>query len=145
MIIGNTLMVFKALEIIQSEGGERDLHLNITKTELFWPSVDPRYIDAFPSRISRPTKGVKLLGGPVSLDHGYCSDLVKSRDLKTTELMDVVKKLEDPRCKLHLLRSCAGVPKLYFSMLTTMPECLTEARGIFLFSFNLACTSHYHE
>lgn len=41
-IIGDTLEVSKALNIIQNEGGSRGLFLNINKTEVFWPTPDPR-------------------------------------------------------------------------------------------------------
>lgn len=40
-IIGDTIEVSKALKIIQQEGASRGLHLNIRKTEIFWPAVDP--------------------------------------------------------------------------------------------------------
>lgn len=42
--IGDTLEVAKALSIIESEGPSRGLHLNIKKTEVFWPTIDPRSI-----------------------------------------------------------------------------------------------------
>lgn len=43
-IIGDTLEVYKALHIIQNEGATKGLHLNIGKTEIFWPSTDPQCI-----------------------------------------------------------------------------------------------------
>ncbi|KAL8127113.1 hypothetical protein AgCh_014143 [Apium graveolens] len=41
-IVGDTLMVAKALDIIWDDGPIRGLFLNIDKTELFWPVEDPR-------------------------------------------------------------------------------------------------------
>lgn len=72
-IAGDTMEVAKALSIIQAEGNCRGLHLNINKTELFWPIVDPRSLEdgVFPSNISRLDQGVELLGGPVSLNLQY--------------------------------------------------------------------------
>lgn len=61
-------MVAKALEIVQQEGPALCLHLNVTKTQIYWPTVDDRGLvsGVFPDDISRPSDGVKLLGGPVS-------------------------------------------------------------------------------
>lgn len=98
-IVGDTIEVYKALKLIQEEGGRRGLHLNICKTEVFWPSPDPRSYDVgvFPLNIGRANKGVKVLGGPVSLDADYCSDLILSKVNKTIHLMDYVRKLKDPQ------------------------------------------------
>ncbi|GJS21970.1 hypothetical protein Tco_0450602 [Tanacetum coccineum] len=69
-IIGDTLMVTKALEIIMTDALTRGLFLNVDKIELFRPVEDPRgrMESVFPINISRPLNGVKLLGGSVSLD-----------------------------------------------------------------------------
>ncbi|XP_026436586.1 uncharacterized protein LOC113334575 [Papaver somniferum] len=67
-----------ASRIIETEGTGRGLHLNVKKTEIFWTSIDPRSIDddVFPPDIGRPSNGVKLLGGPVSLDLNSISDML---------------------------------------------------------------------
>ncbi|GJU10781.1 hypothetical protein Tco_1133177 [Tanacetum coccineum] len=41
-IIGDTLVVGKILELIMKDGPHCSLHLNIDKTEIFWPKEDPR-------------------------------------------------------------------------------------------------------
>nr|GEW02087.1 hypothetical protein [Tanacetum cinerariifolium] len=41
-IVGDTLMVAKALNIIKNDGLARGLFLHVDKTELFWPGKDPR-------------------------------------------------------------------------------------------------------
>ena len=123
-IIGDTLVVGKVLELIMMDGPSRGLHLNVDKTEVFWPKEDPRsrYAGVFPPNISRPVHGVKLLGGPVSVDFEFGSRLVLKRVAKTIDLMDAVAKLNDPQCELLLLRACAGISKLYFSMRTCSPR-----------------------
>lgn len=45
--------------------------------------------------------------------------------------MDVVRKLDDLQSELLLLRSCAGVSRLYFSMRTTMPDYVIDAQAVF--------------
>jgi hypothetical protein len=39
-IIGDTLVVGKVLEMIMMDGPSRGLHLNVDKTEVFWPKED---------------------------------------------------------------------------------------------------------
>ncbi|GKC99107.1 hypothetical protein Tco_1169382 [Tanacetum coccineum] len=102
-IVGDTLVVGKAKEDPQS-----------------------RLTGVFPSNIARPSHGVKLLGGPASVDFDFCSQLVMKRVAKTIKLMDAVAKINDPQCELLLLRSCMGSSKLYFSMHTCSP-CVFES------------------
>ncbi|XP_026400006.1 uncharacterized protein LOC113295887 [Papaver somniferum] len=132
-LIGDTMEVSKDLRIIQDEGPARGLHLNISKTEIFWPSVDPRrdMIGVFPTNISKPTRGVKILGGPVSMDLQFCSNMVVDRVEKTNRLMHNIKKLQDPQSKLLLLRRCTGVSRLFFTMRTTTPLALQAATTLF--------------
>nr|GEW20031.1 putative reverse transcriptase domain-containing protein [Tanacetum cinerariifolium] len=58
--------------------------------------------------ISRPSHGVKLLGGPASVDFDFSSELVMKRVTKSIELMYDVTKINDPQYELLLLRAYAG-------------------------------------
>nr|GEW63015.1 hypothetical protein [Tanacetum cinerariifolium] len=109
-IVGDTLMVAKALDIIKTKGSAHGLFLNVDKTKIFWPVEDlrSRVEGVFPINISRPLNGVKLLGGSVSLDEGFCQDLALKRVSKTISLMEAVHKLHDPQCGLLLLHNYAG-------------------------------------
>ncbi|GJS00068.1 hypothetical protein Tco_0316576 [Tanacetum coccineum] len=93
------------------DGPRYGLHLNVDKTEVFWPKEDlrSRLMSVFPSNIDRPSNGVKLLGGPASVDFDFCSQLVMKRVAKTIELIDAVAKINDPQCELLLLHSCTGI------------------------------------
>ncbi|GJR58445.1 hypothetical protein Tco_1500607 [Tanacetum coccineum] len=117
-IVGDTLVVGKVLELIAEDGLRRGLHLNVDKTEIFWPKEDPRsrVESVFPPNISQPLHGVKLLGGAVSVDFGFSSEFVMKRVSKTIMLIDAVAKINDPQCELLLLRVCKGISKLYFAM-----------------------------
>ncbi|GJV96568.1 putative reverse transcriptase domain-containing protein [Tanacetum coccineum] len=119
-IVGDTLVVGKVLELITEDGPRCGLHLNVDKTKLFWPKEDPRsrLEGVFPPNISRPLYGVKLLGGPVSVDADFSSALVTKRVSKTIRLLDTIAKINDPQCELLLIRACAGISKLYFAMHT---------------------------
>ncbi|GKC48899.1 hypothetical protein Tco_1071644 [Tanacetum coccineum] len=119
-IIGDTLVVGKALELIMEDGPSCGLYLNVDKAEVFWPKENPRsrLADIFPPNIARPLHGVKLLGGPASVDFDFSSELVMKRVTKTIVLMDTIARINDPQCELLLLRACAGISKLYFAMRT---------------------------
>ncbi|XP_026383846.1 uncharacterized protein LOC113279369 [Papaver somniferum] len=132
-IIGDTLMVSQDFHIIKTEGAAIGLDLNIQKTELFWPSfyVRSTQVGVFPADIVRPSVGVKLLGGPVSLDASFCSQLVLDRVHKYMQLMDAVHRLDDPQSELMLLHNCAGVSKLYFTLRSTAPCYVKDAQDIF--------------
>nr|GFA16789.1 hypothetical protein [Tanacetum cinerariifolium] len=85
-------------DLIMEDGPRRGLFLNVDKTELFWPSEDPRsrLEGVFPHKFSRPLHGVKLLGGPVSVDADLSSAIVMKRISKTIGLLDAVAKINDP-------------------------------------------------
>nr|GEZ05818.1 hypothetical protein [Tanacetum cinerariifolium] len=72
---------------------------------------DPRsrLAGIFPPNIDQPMHGVKLLGGPVSVDSNFCNELVMKRVAKTIRLMDAIAKINDAQCELLLLRSCMGI------------------------------------
>nr|GEU99697.1 hypothetical protein [Tanacetum cinerariifolium] len=96
------------------------LHLNVDKIEVFLPQEDHRR--RFAGDIARPLHGVKLLGGPASVDFDLCSELVMNRVAKTIEIMDAVARINDPQCELLLLRSCTGISRLYFTMRSCPPR-----------------------
>ncbi|GJR00232.1 hypothetical protein Tco_0523216 [Tanacetum coccineum] len=127
-IVGDTLVVGKVLKLIMEDGPGCGLHLNVDKTEVFWPKEDPRrrLAGIFPPNIDRPLHGVKLLGGPASVDFDFYNELVMKLVAKTIVLMDAIAKINDPQCELLLLRSCTGISRLYFTM-RTCPPCVFES------------------
>ncbi|KAK9732675.1 hypothetical protein RND81_04G014600 [Saponaria officinalis] len=139
-IVGNTLVVGKVLELLTRDGPRSGLHLNIGKTEIFWPSEDPRsrLSGVFPSAIARPLRGVKVLGGPVSVCPVFSSDLVVSRMTRTIELMDSIAMIDDPQSELLLIRACTGISKLYFALRTCSPAVFESAR----LTFDTSLRSH---
>ncbi|GKB56081.1 putative reverse transcriptase domain-containing protein, partial [Tanacetum coccineum] len=126
-IVGDTLVVRKVLELIIEDGPRCGLHLNVDKTEFFGQKKTLEAgLKVFFLNISRPMHGVKLLGGPASVDFDFSSELVMKRVAKTIELMDAVARINDPQCELLLLRACMGISKLYFAM-RTCPPCVFES------------------
>ncbi|XP_076885642.1 uncharacterized protein LOC143535209 [Bidens hawaiensis] len=132
-IIGDTKEVAKALDIIRVEGPRLGLELNIKKTEVFWPSCNGVKVQEgmFPRVIGRPMLGVKLLGGAVSRDAEFISELAVKRASRAVVLMSHLPHLQDPQCELLLLRSCMGVGKLLFGLRTCQPEYVGEVVSVF--------------
>nr|GEY70538.1 hypothetical protein [Tanacetum cinerariifolium] len=102
-------LIWKMLELIMEDGQRCGLHLNVDKNEIFWPKEDPisMFEGVFSPNISRSLHGVKLIGGPVSVDFDFSSELVMKRVSKTIRLMDAVANINDPQCELLLLHACA--------------------------------------
>ncbi|GKB85893.1 hypothetical protein Tco_0958165 [Tanacetum coccineum] len=90
-----------------SDGPTRGLFLNVDKTELFWPVEDPRgrMEGVFSINISRPLNDVKLLGGSVRLDVGFCRDLALKRMKKIAQIIP-----KDNKRIIILLRIIDDVP-----------------------------------
>ncbi|GJY52792.1 hypothetical protein Tco_0444456 [Tanacetum coccineum] len=132
-IVGDTVVVGKVLELIMKDGPGCDLHLNVDKIKVFWSKEDPRsrLAGIFPPNIARPLHGVKLLGGPASVNFDFCNELVMKRVAKTIGLMDAIAKINDPQYELLLLRSCTGISRLYFTMRTCHPRVFESAQCSF--------------
>ncbi|KAK9740536.1 hypothetical protein RND81_03G042700 [Saponaria officinalis] len=132
-VVGDTLVVSQVLDLILTEGPALGLHLNVDKTEVFWPVVDPRGLvpGVFPAHIARPVSGVTVLGGPVSSCPIFSSELVATRVAKTLELMDLVAALEDPQSELLLIRACSGISRLYFTLRTCPSSAVVSAQPAF--------------
>ncbi|GJZ69795.1 hypothetical protein Tco_0633345 [Tanacetum coccineum] len=75
--------------------------------------------------------GVKLLGGPSSVDFDFCNELVMKRVAKTIRLMDAITKINDPQCELLLLYSFASISRLYFTMRTCPPRVFESTQRSF--------------
>nr|GEU43479.1 putative reverse transcriptase domain-containing protein [Tanacetum cinerariifolium] len=73
---------------------------------MVYPSASRSKIEGvFSPNIARPLHGVKLLGGPPSVDFDFDCELVNKRVAKAIRLMDAVAKINDPQCDLLLLRA----------------------------------------
>ncbi|GJX01403.1 hypothetical protein Tco_0185316 [Tanacetum coccineum] len=132
-IVGDTLVMGKVLELVMKDGPRCGIHLNVGKTEVFWLKEDPksRLAGIFPPNISWPLHGVKLVGGPVSMDIDFSSELVMKRVAKTIKIMNAVAMINDPQCELLILRACTSISKLYFAMRTCPPRVFKSAQHSF--------------
>ncbi|GJV37636.1 putative reverse transcriptase domain-containing protein [Tanacetum coccineum] len=108
--------------VIIKDGPCRGLHLNVDKTDVFWPKEDSRNrLAVFPPNIARPLHGVKLLGGSVSANFDFSSELLMKRSLNLSVL------------SLHLVRDLVigsgGSPPypLHLEGLVSTPQLLQHS------------------
>ncbi|GJR04901.1 putative reverse transcriptase domain-containing protein [Tanacetum coccineum] len=91
-VIGDSEEVARVLDIIKVSGPSLGLELNIKKTDIFWPSCNGMNLreGLFPVDIRRPSSGVKLLGGAVSIDVDFISGLAVRRATNVVDLMGLL-------------------------------------------------------
>nr|GFB87279.1 reverse transcriptase domain-containing protein [Tanacetum cinerariifolium] len=121
------------LDIIKVSGPGLGLELNIKKTNIFWPSCNGVKLrkGLFRVDIRRPSFGVKLLGGAVSIDEYFISGMAMRRATNVVDLMSLPLQLHDPQSELFLLRSCMGISKVFFGLRTCQPVHIEEATLFF--------------
>ena len=113
-IVGVRSVVSSLLDRLLVKGLSYGLLLNSQKCEVFWPSVDPSFLE-FPDGVQRVqdiSGGADLLGSP---DFGPDSFFDHSFGKKIDKVLfyhDQLTDLEDPQVELLLLRSCLSLARL---------------------------------
>jgi len=119
------------ISVIEEVGPSLGLHFSRTKSEIWWPTFNEAEWFLYPEGISRVRdSGVKLFGSPIG-DADFANQLLSNRIQKIKALLKEVSKLEEPQVQFCLLRSCAGFPKIAFSLRTCPPDYHEEALKIF--------------
>ena len=95
--------------------------VSVEKCELWSPNPE---LDTslLPPEITVQKLGLKNLGAPVSGNHDFVQRMFSRRVEMGKELMESNRLLEDPQLELQLLRSCAALPKIIFSLRTCEPS-----------------------
>ena len=62
--VGDRECISSLLELFLAKGPQFDLHINLDKREIYWPSGDNMF-PQFPTEIHRRTDRLELLGSPV--------------------------------------------------------------------------------
>ena len=112
--LGQRASVACLLDVLLSKGSSFDLHINLNKCEVFWPSGDQNF-PTFATEIQRSVQvygGVDFLGCPLYGSSSYVTEFVSQRLDKNLDWQDRFTALEDPQVELHLLRSCLSLCKL---------------------------------
>ena len=117
-LIGESQVVGEAFSYIMNASKEMDLELNLSKCEVWWPSLSKSSILNFPRNISFTFgSGTEILGSCVG-DMISKQTLLQKRVDKIANSLEALAKLEEPQIALHLLRSCFSLPKINFALRT---------------------------
>jgi len=120
-LIGSTESVLRALQTIETRGPALGLTLNLSKCELWWPSINDDVRSQFPTSVNQIYgDGIALLGGPVG-DQEITRTMWMNRLGKIEKLCSELDLLNNSQVQLALLRSCAGFPKINFALRTCNP------------------------
>jgi len=116
-IVGKTEDVYKAFTILREMSPEYGLELNLKKCELWWTRSDLNW-SLFPAEIHRNfDSGTELLGSAVG-SSDFKNRVLLKRVQKIKQLHSALKDIDSAQTKMHLLRSCIGMPKFAFSLRT---------------------------
>ena len=129
-LVGPPSGLAAALNIVESDGPPRGLHLNRGKSLLFLPSGADAADSPLPSDIPVTRDGFSLLGCPVG-PAAYCERVLQSRVTKIEESLNAIHDLGDSQLELTLLRSCLALPKLSYILRTVQPDHIRQAASAF--------------
>ena len=129
-LVGSPSDLKAALQIIETEGPNRGLHLNRGKSLLFIPAGSDSSLNQLPSDIPITREGFVLLGSPIG-SPTFCEAAVGKRVAKVRETLSRLPDLEDFQMETTLLRSCLALPKISFSLRTCPPGHIQEATVAF--------------
>jgi hypothetical protein len=130
-LLGPPAQLAQALDIIGREGPALGLHLNLSKCEVWWPTMPPSLATHFPAAVQLvAASGISLLGSPLG-DAAFAEGLVGTRVQGITGTLQHLGRLDDAQVELALLRSCLGFPKFVFSLRTCAPSLIPRAIAAF--------------
>jgi hypothetical protein len=124
-LVGDISSVHAAFEIIRTEAAKIGLRLNLSKCELWWPTMNLQSLSVFPDEPTRhahedgtPSPGIKLLGASLG-DSSYAEDFLQA---KLVGLHKILERLDHPQAELGILCLCHGWSKIAFRLRATPPS-----------------------
>jgi len=128
-IIGQMDDVYGVFLLLESEGPALGLHLNVEKTEIWWPNRASS--DPFPAEVVRvDNSGVKLLGAPIGTRE-FTNDFVKKKLRALDDVCKVLREVNNAQVEFALFRGCLAYNKINHLLRSCPPDLLQEALGKF--------------
>lgn len=130
VISGDIDSLHQAMNLIESSGPSRGLHLNRSKCLLSLPQDLALPTNPLPPEIPTSTSGFTLLGspiGPSSFVHSSLSNTIS----KLKQTLSLLPSLSDAQMETTLLRSCFSLSKLSVYLRTCNPVSLIPLYGSF--------------
>ena len=124
-IAGPIDQVALAFEILAQDCPLYGLELNLSKCELWWPTITEdgfeQIRNSFPEDIPiSSATGTDCLGAPVGSPE-FAVNFLANRLAKIQSTLDSVARIGHAHYELALLRKCAGFPKFVFALRTVDP------------------------
>jgi hypothetical protein len=126
-LVGKHETLRKVLHLIQEEGPAMGLHLNLKKSDLWWPTVNPVEYAQYPHSLNKSqASGMELLGAPIG-DKAFCEEILAKRVFKIQKILDVSELLNNPQMELQLIHGCFAPSMLSYALRTCPPEFAQDA------------------
>ncbi len=117
-IIGSPEVISRFFDTLSSRCPDFGLQLNLSKCELWWPTLNPDIWSFLPVEVPiNQSAGTDILGSAVG-SGAFIDQYVQNRVGKIRVLVERLNDLEDPQVQLLLLRSAIGMPKFVFALRT---------------------------
>ena len=128
VLVGSVVDILTAFNIIHEEGEAYGLKLNVSKCEVWWPSMNPAELAAsIPQGICIvEDSGVELLGAPIG-DAVFCEKYLVGKLASIEQLLSQMEHINHAQYQLPLLKFCAGMPKFMFTLRTVHPQLIRHA------------------
>ena len=130
---GPANVMLKLVELIIKDGPEYGLKINLTKSQIIWPSNSRYYEDLFPAEMSKyDDENFDLLGSPIG-DEIHCNKFISSKILKYDRLLNCLSVIEDSHVAYVLLKLCHSFCKVIYFMRTVPSNLIMKS----LIEFNI--------
>ena len=121
--IGPRASILKVIDILKTYGPPLGLVLNLGKSEIWWPSMEPELTsETFPELQMVLDTGIIVLGSFVG-NSVYCNRSFEKAVEEVKGSLLSLKNLDDAQIEFTLLRVCLGFPKINY-LLRTLPSSL---------------------
>jgi hypothetical protein len=114
--------LFRAFQILVTNGPPRGLHLAPSKCLVWCGNEDPHCMDPLNCGIPRSfSDGLLVLGSPIG-SPDFCNEILIDRIGKVKKALDKLPLLKNPQAQFVLLRSCLSFPKMSYNLRTVNPH-----------------------
>lgn len=122
-ILGDINTLPSVIKLIQVEGENLGLSMNLEKSKLFFPALNQNndLLSLFPPTLPVVDEGISVLGVPIGgLD--FINDSYTSKLKKTSESLGKLVKLDDPQVAFKLVSGCLSLSSVNYFLRCSPPS-----------------------
>jgi hypothetical protein len=112
----------RILEFFINEGPAYGVYINVSKCEVWWPTMSEETRALFPPEIIVESPVIDLLGGFLGGPDEISSAIINKKFPKLEKIIHELSCLSNPTVELALLRACIGYPTINYILRTTEPS-----------------------